>query len=130
MEKGWGGEVKEYKDGEVVIKENDIGTEMYVILSGRVRIIKEVDGKETVLATLKEEDIFGEMALFDKHPRSATVKAEGYAKVAVFDRQTLLEQIKKNPNLAIHIIQKMSQRIRQIDTQLHNLFLVLRDCAL
>ncbi len=127
MEKGWAGEVKKYKDDEVIFKENDIGTEMYVILSGRVRIIKEIDGKETILSTLKEEDIFGEMALFDKFPRSATVKAEGDAEVAIFDRQTLLEQIRKSPNLAIHIIQKMSQRIRQIDTQLQNLLLVLRE---
>lgn len=121
MVEQWEEGVKEYKDGEVIIQENEIGKEMYVILSGKVKVVKEKEGTETVLAILKEEDIFGEMALFDNRPRSATVKAIGNAKIAVFERGTFLEQIKKNPNLAIQVLQKMSQRIRQIDDELHNL---------
>ncbi|HCJ67271.1 MAG TPA: hypothetical protein DHV62_08125 [Elusimicrobia bacterium] len=113
--------IHEFKDGEAIIKENEVGKEMYVILSGEVEVFKESEGEKTVLAILREEDIFGEMALFDNRPRSASVRAIGDVKLAVFDRETFLEQIKKNPHLALQILQKMSQRIRMIDDELHNL---------
>jgi len=113
--------VREYSDGDVIIQENETGNEMYVILSGKVKVVKEKQGVETILAILKEEDIFGEMSLFDNRPRSATVKAIGRTKLAVINRESFLEQIKKNPNLAIQILQKMTQRIRHLDEELHNL---------
>lgn len=113
--------VRVFKNGEVVIRENEVGNEMYVILSGQVEVVKESEGRKTVLSILKEEDIFGEMALFDNRPRSATVRAIGEVKLDVFDRDSFLEQIKKNPHLALQILQKMSQRIRMVDDELHNL---------
>ncbi len=113
--------VKEFKDGETIIKENETGKEMYVILSGEVEVFKEDDKERTVLALLREEDIFGEMALFDERPRSATVRAIGNVKLAVFDQDSFLEQIKKKPRLALQILKKMSQRIRMADDELHAL---------
>lgn len=113
--------VRVFKNGEVIIRENEAGNEMYVILSGKVEVVKESEGEKTILAVLGEEDIFGEMVLFDNRPRSATVRAIGEVKLDVFDRDAFLEQIKKKPRLALQILRKMSQRIRMADDELHNL---------
>lgn len=119
--------IKTYKDGEVIVKEGEVGTSMYVVLSGEVEVSKESGGEKTVIALLREEDIFGEMALFDNRPRSASVRAIGEVQVAVFDRLSFLEQIKKNPHIALQILQKMSQRIRMVDDDLHHLALQLHE---
>lgn len=119
--------IKTYKDGEVIVKEGEVGTSMYVILSGEVEVSKESGGEKTVIALLREEDIFGEMALFDNRPRSASVRAIGEVQVAVFDRHSFLEQITKNPHIALQILQKMSQRIRMVDDDLHHLVLQLHE---
>ncbi len=109
---------KEYKDGDVIFKENSIGREMYIILSGEIAIIKEKSGVETVLATLKEGDFFGEMALFDSHPRSATTKALGNVEVLRIDRKNFFKKISRDPSLAFRMLEKMSLRIRELDEKI------------
>ncbi len=109
---------KEYKDGDVIFKENSIGKEMYVILSGKVAIIKEKSGVETILATLKEGDFFGEMALFDNCPRSATTKALGNVEVLKIDQKNFLKKIVRDPSLAFRMLEQMSQRIREMDERI------------
>ncbi|MBM4371758.1 MAG: cyclic nucleotide-binding domain-containing protein [Deltaproteobacteria bacterium] len=57
-----------------VIREGEIGNSMYIIVSGRVRVLKEVRaGEQKTLATLGAGEVFGEMALIDRYPRSASV---------------------------------------------------------
>ncbi|ODS30861.1 MAG: transcriptional regulator of Crp family [Candidatus Scalindua rubra] len=106
---------KEYKDGNIIFKENSIGKEMYIILSGKVKVIKERDGVETTLAILDEGDFFGEMSLFDNYPRSATVKAIGNVKVLEINQKSFLKKVSKDPTLAFRMLEKMSQRIRKMD---------------
>lgn len=111
---------KDYKDGSIIFKENSVGKEMYVILSGKVNIIKEKGDVETILATLEEGDFFGEMSLFDNHPRSATVKASGDVKLLEINQNSFLKKISKDPSLAFRILEKMSQRIRKMDEKILN----------
>ena len=61
-----------YKPGEVIFREGDAGETMFIIQEGEVRIHKRVRDKETTLAVLKDGDFFGEMAIIDKEPRSAS----------------------------------------------------------
>lgn len=120
---------KNYKDGSIIFEENSVGKEMYVIIAGKVKIIKKKDTVETVLATLEEGEFFGEMSLFDNHPRSATVKAIGNVKLLEINQKNFLKKISKDPSLAFRILEKMSQRIRITDEKILNHVLEMENIA-
>lgn len=109
---------KIYADGEVIFKEGEKGEVMYVIQAGEVRITKKLVSDHTTIATLQSGEIFGEMALFDKLPRSATAMASGEARVLSIDKKKLFSTISHDPTLAFKIIETMSQRIRRLDENL------------
>ncbi len=111
---------KDYKDGDNIFEENSIGREMYVIITGKVKVIKEKGGVETTLATLEEGEFFGEMSLFDNNPRSATVKALGNVKLLEINQKNFLKKISRDPSLAFRMLEKMSQRIRKTDERILN----------
>ncbi len=120
---------KDYKDGSIIFEENSIGKEMYIIMSGKVKIIKEKGTVETILATLEEGEFFGEMSLFDNNPRSATVKAIGNVKLLQINQKNFLKKISKDPSLAFRILEKMSQRIRITDETILNHVLEMKNIA-
>ena len=108
---------KVYQDGEVIVRQNDVGDCMYVIQSGEVEIIQEKNGKEVRLAVLKEGDFFGEMAVFEKEVRSATVRAMKEVRALTIDKKNFLFRIHEDPSLAFHIVQELSKRIRKLNTK-------------
>lgn len=110
-----------YHDGEIIIREGEPGDRMYVIQSGRVAVTRRAGDKEVVITELGKEDIFGEMALFDRTLRSATVRAAGNVRVLSIDKKTFLNRVHANPSLAYRVLQQMSQRIRAMDTLLAEL---------
>ena len=116
METGALGKV--YRDGEVIVRQGEAGDCMYVIQTGQVEAILEKEGKEVHLAVLGEGDVFGEMALFEREERSATVRALGDVRVLTIDKRTFLRRIHEDPSLAFSILQKMCYRIRELDTEL------------
>ncbi|MGE5808337.1 MAG: Crp/Fnr family transcriptional regulator [Nitrospirota bacterium] len=103
-----------YKDGEVIFKEGDIGDVMYSIQSGTVKISRLSGGKEQTLVILGGGDLFGEMALFDRKPRSATATALSEARVLGIDKKKLFASISRDPTLVFKLIEIMSQRIRRL----------------
>ena len=107
-----------YKDGEVVVGEGMRSRTMYVIQSGKVKVVRSYGGKEMELAILGEGDIFGEMSLFDASPRSATVVVVGEARILAIEHEGLLKRIKTDPTLAFRIIKQMSQRVRDLNSRL------------
>ena len=109
---------KEYKNGEIIIKQGESGNCMYVIQSGEVEVLKDMDGKEIRLAIRKTGDFFGEMALFSREVRSATIKALGETRVLTVDRKNLLSSIQKDPSLAFRIIETLSKRIRDLSEEI------------
>ena len=66
---------RRFSDGDIIIKQGAIGDEMFVIESGSVRVFRTIGGAETLLGVLKSDEIFGELALFDYKPRSASARA-------------------------------------------------------
>jgi len=118
---------KDYNDGDNIFDENSIGREMYIVLTGKVKIIKEKEGVETTLATLEEGDFFGEMSLFDNNPRSATVKALGKVKLLEINQKNFLKKISRDPSLAFRMLEKMSQRIRNTDDKILNCTVEIKD---
>jgi CRP-like cAMP-binding protein len=109
---------KTYRDGEDIITQGEAGNSMYVIQSGRVEVVQLADQGEQHLAYLEAGDFFGEMSLFEKEVRSATVRAVGEARILKIDKRTLLRRIKEDPLLAVNLLKTMSQRVRQLDHQL------------
>jgi len=109
-----------YSDGEVIFREGDKGEGMYVVQSGKVRIAKQTSSGEVVLNTLGNGDILGEMAIFDKLPRSATASALGEARVLSVDKAKLFRLISGDPTTAFKIIESMSSRIRRLSDELSN----------
>jgi flavin-dependent dehydrogenase len=112
---------KIYKSGETIVRQGDMGECMYIIQSGQVEVIRESDGKEVKLAELGKGEFFGEMALFEKGVRSATVRPLGEVRVLSVDKRLFLRKIHEDPALAFHIMQKMSLRIRELDKELANM---------
>jgi CRP/FNR family transcriptional regulator len=94
---------------------------MYVIQAGEVEVVREGDGAEIALAVLGAGDVFGEMALFDREARSATVRAKGEARVLTLDKRTFLRRVHEDPSVAFRILQRMSHRIRQLNDEIARL---------
>ena len=109
---------KIYGNGEVIIQQGSTGESMYVIQGGRVEVLQNSDsGVEQHLAYLERGDFFGEMAVFEKETRSATVRASGEARILKIDKKTLLTRIRDDPLLAINLLKTMSHRIRELNTE-------------
>ena len=111
--------VRHLKDGNVVFREGDAPDGMYVILSGKVRIYRELHGNETTLATLKQGDFFGDMAVFENKPRAATARAVGDVDVRFISGQEF-ESMISDPFVR-QILTKMSERLRHVDEELTKL---------
>ncbi len=105
---------KIYKNGEIICYEGEEGKNMFVIQSGKVKVIKNLPDGEVAIATLQTGDFFGEMALFDHLPRSASVKAEGEAIVLSVDKKGFFDKASKDPTIAFNILEGMSRRIRKL----------------
>lgn len=116
MEKGDLG--KTYRDGEVIVRQGEPGECMYVIQSGQVEVLQKEGEKEVHLALLGKGEVFGEMALFQKQTRSATVRALGDARILTVDKRIFLRRIHEDPSLAFTLLQMMSKRILALDTEL------------
>ena len=109
---------KTFNDGEVIIREGDAGDFMYEILDGLVEVLQEREGEEVRLAVLGKGEFFGEMAIFEREKRSATVRAHGQVRVLTVDKKILLRRISEDPSLALRILERMSHRIREMDHEL------------
>ena len=109
---------KFYRDGEVIILQGELGDSMYVIQSGKVDVCQCSDDGEQHLAFLEAGDFFGEMAVFEKIVRSATVRSVGASRVLKIDNKTLLRRIREDPLLAVNLLKTMSHRIRQLNSEL------------
>jgi CRP-like cAMP-binding protein len=89
------------KRGQVLFREGEVGEEMFVVLRGSIVISKPVTGRvEQVLARIGPGDFFGEMSLFDRSPRSATVQTDAEATHLVLDREAMRRLTEVNPRAA------------------------------
>jgi CRP-like cAMP-binding protein len=107
-----------YEDGEVVVRQGEIGNEMFVIQSGRVAVYVESDQEERLLRRLESGEIFGELALFDRQVRSATIRADGRAQVLTLDKRTMLRRFYEDPSLAYSVVETLTHRVRQLTEEL------------
>ena len=105
--------IRVYRKSEVVFQENSIGNTMYIVSSGRVKLYTQPGaGRKTVLAVLEPGEHFGEMALIDSSPRSATAVADqDDTRLVVLDKAKFLYLVSQQPEFAFAIMETLSQRI-------------------
>ncbi|HWP27912.1 MAG TPA: Crp/Fnr family transcriptional regulator [Chloroflexota bacterium] len=105
-----------YHRGETIFHKGDPGTGLYIITSGQVKVVLPSEsGEEAVLAVLEANDFFGELALFDGLPRSATVVAVTNTEVLILHRDDFLGFVTRNPEAAIACFAALSRRLRATD---------------
>jgi CRP-like cAMP-binding protein len=112
---------KEYAHGDVICRQGERGDRMFVIEEGRAEVVRDENGLEAVVGELAAGDIFGEMAIFERQPRSATVRARGTTRVLTLDKRGFLQRVHDDPSTAYRIIEGMSRRIRSLDAELSRL---------
>ncbi len=110
---------RDFPKGTILFHEGDIKSkEMYVIHKGKVKISKKVGSQETVLAYLNQGEFFGEMAILNNKPRSATAEVVEDSKILVIDPKTFETMIKGNAEVAFRMIKKLADRIEETDNKI------------
>jgi len=105
-------------DGALIFTEGEKGQVAYMILSGAVEIFREADGEQVVLATLSEGSLFGEMALIEGAPRSASARAKGDSRLRVLDRQALIQSMGDNPDVSLALMNRLSGYVRSANERI------------
>jgi CRP/FNR family cyclic AMP-dependent transcriptional regulator len=109
------------KPGENVFSEGETGDQMFIIQDGRVKVTKNLSGREHVLSTLGKGDFFGEMAIVNNVRRTATVTALTEVRLLAFNREGFLSMVTKNAKIALNIIDKLCRRLQNMNTQIQHL---------
>jgi len=112
---------RNYEAGTILFEEHDPGTRLFVIRTGRVKIFRRVASRQVVLAMLGPGDFFGEMALLEGLPRSASAEVVEATTVIEVDSQTFEEMIHGNVEIAVRIMRTLASRVRELDRRLQNL---------
>lgn len=112
---------RSFAKGTLLFDEHDLGSRMYVIRSGRVKIFRKVNNQEVVLAMLDAGDFFGEMALLENLPRSAAATTTEDSELLEVDRRVFQDMIRNNAEIAVRIMRKLASRVRELDRRLQNL---------
>ncbi len=109
---------RKYPKNSIICRDKEKGKEMFIILSGQVKIYKQGPPPHyriNTIATVGPGDFFGEMSLLEDLPRYANAQAISEVNVLVIDLEILMQILKMQPEFAIKILQKLSKRIRKLD---------------
>lgn len=111
-----------YEAGGIIFREGEVGELMYILVEGAVELRKKVEGGETVLKIVETpNEFFGEMAIIDGRPRSATAIASRRTRLIQVDESVFENLILSNPSFALTIIKTLSARIRSSNVQISEL---------
>ncbi|MBW2609462.1 MAG: cyclic nucleotide-binding domain-containing protein [Deltaproteobacteria bacterium] len=106
---------KSYKKGELILKEGTSGSAAYMINSGKVEVFRTIEGKKIVIASLGENQFFGEMSMIDDRPRSASIVAITDVEVTVIEPERFNELFYSNPEGLRAFLKDIFERLRNID---------------
>ncbi len=107
-----------FSDGEIIFREGDASQAAYVLLRGKVDLIKKGGKGDVALATLGHGEMFGETGIFDMSAQSATARARGDILVQVIPRDAFLDSLKARPEAALSVMGKLVGRLRAADEKL------------
>lgn len=107
---------REFPAGKDIVTEGDVGAGFFLIKDGSVDIMRG----DTKLDTLKKGDFFGDMALLDGHPRSASVRANETTDCLVMTRWDFMAEVRTNPDIAIELLEHLSMIIRDLQQRVNS----------
>lgn len=116
-----GGSIRRCSDGDVIFSEGEMGECLFLIVSGGVRIKKEGDVVATVVAELGPGEMFGESAVIERRPRSASAIASGDTDLACYDRDAFLSAVQDDPEIALRAMSVLIDRLRITTERLQHL---------
>lgn len=109
---------RRFPRGTTIVEEGLPGDYMYVIREGRVKVTKISDeGREKILMFLDAGSFFGEMALLDRAPRTASVKTLEASRLLALSRTDFLNALRSSPEIAMGVIQELTRRLRETNEQ-------------
>jgi len=111
---------RHYAKGESIFLKGDVGTELFVVLEGEVRVHVDHEGREVTLARLGPSSVIGEMGVFDDQPRSAGAQATETTTLRVLRRDRLHALVHEHPEVLLEFVKNLSQRIRVMNDQLES----------
>lgn len=115
--------MRRFSPGQIIFHHGDPGGLLYLINKGKVKIAHSTpDGQEALLAILGAGDFFGELALIDDSPRSATAEALETTETFTLHRDEFIDYLSKNPDFALHVLQTLAQHIRRLNSQISDIF--------
>ena len=116
---------KTYAKNTVIINEGDESDSLYVIITGRVKVfLSDEDGKEVILNTQEAGDYFGELALIDEAPRSASVMTLDDSKMSIVSKRDFENCLTRHPQIALRVIKGLTKRLRNLTDNVKSLALM------
>jgi CRP-like cAMP-binding protein len=116
---------RSYPKGSVILFQDDPGDSLFVLRSGRVKVVLiGEDGREVILGVLEPGAHFGELALIDDQPRSAHVIAMEDANLLILRREDFRRRVEANPSVAWALLTELSRRLRRADVKIGGLVLL------
>lgn len=109
------------KKNDVIFREGDAPDGVYYITSGKVKVLRTIDGVDTEIAELEEDDVFGELAMTDDRPRSATVVAAQDCSFYVLSRGAFENKLKSLDQLMYTVFLRMALSIRNMNLKFEEL---------
>jgi CRP-like cAMP-binding protein len=111
--------VRAYRAGRLIVRQDDTAMTLYCVLSGAVRIQREPSGGTpgVVLAELGPGGFFGEMALLDDFPRSASVLATEPTECALISKWDFQRELRSHPEIGLELLRVLSERVRALDAR-------------
>ena len=108
--------VRRLEPGQVLFHTGEPGEALYIVRSGEIELyVRDTTGQKVLLTTAGAGQMFGELALLDRGPRTATAQALGEAELLELDRYDLIELFKRSPTAALSMLAGMSRMTRQAD---------------
>jgi len=110
-----------YGANERIFTESDLGTTMYIVQSGKVRLFRVIEGQKRVHGVMEKGDFFGEMSILEGLPRTISAEAVEDAELIEINSMTFDKMIKGNIEIAIRMLRKLSIRLRETERRLEGL---------
>jgi CRP-like cAMP-binding protein len=104
--------MRNYPEGEVIVRQGESGLGLYVILKGKVRVEREHGGVARVLAELGPQQFFAEIAMVDSKPRSATITTITDTECMLLTRDSFRKLVETHPELALRLARVLAERLR------------------
>lgn len=121
---------KTVKKDEVIFHEDDLGDEMYLVRSGRVEIHQQLDSGPAVIETVEAGGYFGEMAIIDDLPRTASAVARADTSLLVLHKNDFRAAVMDYPDIAFEIFGEFTRRLRRADRRYRELLTEARRLGL